>query len=441
VLFFFSRRVIKANSEPRCLVRDCLYQFLDHSVELQSRLKRVIEQHPVVSNAPFHELWKILLSALSTVPKVYVLFDALDELAVEEDDFIQCLLQLGQRRPESIKLAMTSRPLPYLQTSLKGSFLMNIRLTGSRVENDIATYINHRMTIQQERILTVEDETSIKGVICQRGQGLFLYARLMLDELLQHSSPVHEHLQHLPSSLQDMYVDLLHEHSSRSGASLCFQALLLSWVTHASRPLRVIELAALVNSRNDRGGLDNSQDAKHMVRTACGPLLEILDDETVQVIHHSFTEFLLDSSRGTTEPFGSGKWFPAVIPALVHRILTVSCVDYLMSGCFELWSINGRPTAINDHDMEKQRILMIRFHFLQYASHNLLYHAARYDALDAELILKFEAFFQYGSHDFESWKDFMFAKEAKMTPDHFHPLHVAAQVCNFFTNHPHILNY
>ena len=52
VLFFFSRRIIKSNSEPRNLVRDCLYQFLDHSISLQARLKGVIEQHPCCRQRP-----------------------------------------------------------------------------------------------------------------------------------------------------------------------------------------------------------------------------------------------------------------------------------------------------------------------------------------------------------------------------------------------------
>ena len=427
ILFFFSRRIIKSNSEPRFLVRDCLYQFLDHSVALQSRLKRVIEQHPVVGNVPFHELWRILLQALSAVPRVYVLLDALDELAVEEDGFLRCLLELGQIS-DSIKLLMTSRPLPHLQTVLKGPFLVNIRLAGRRVENDIATYITHRMAMQKQKVLTDEDQSAIRDVLCQKGQGLFLYARLMLDELLQQSTPVHEQLRQLPSSLEEMYVELLKEHSARSGASLNFQSLLLSWITHASRPLRVTELAALVNSFNDRGGLNDSQDTKPIVRTACGPLLEILDDETVQVIHHSFTEFLLDNSRvSATRPIGPGKWFPAFKPALVHRSMTLSCVDYLISGCFKSLSIDERPTAIDGRDMEKQRNLMVQFHFLQYASQNLIHHAKKCDALDAALASKLDRFFQYGSHNFETWKDFFFAKENEITPDDFHPLHIAAR--------------
>jgi ankyrin repeat protein len=427
VLFFFSRRILRSNSEPRYLVRDCLYQALNHSSLLQLRLKQVMEQHPEVEHVPFHELWKTLISVLTTIPKVYVVFDALDELAVEKDKVLDNLLDLGQKKPQSIKLIITSRPLLHLQTVLKGPFLVDLRLRGRMVERDIATYITHRITYQQERNLTVDDHSTVKDALCRKSRGLFLYARLMLDELLQQSSPVLSQLKKLPGSLGDMYADLLHDHSARSGVSLEFQSLLLSWVTHSSRALRLTELAALINSLGNRGGLKDSQDAKFMVLTSCGPLLEILEDETVQVIHHSFTEFLLDISRVVSKkPKESIKWFPPFLPSLVHRSLTSACVDYLLSACFDSWSVEDRQARRRPHGLGRHRDLMVRFHMLQYASQNWLYHAAKCDTFDAELFSKFDKFLRYGGHEYESWKDFWFSKE-ETTPDGFYPLHVAAQ--------------
>lgn len=175
----------------------------------------------------------------------------------------------------------------------------------------------------------------------------------MLDEVLQRSTPVHAHLQDLPGSLEDMYIGILRQHSFRSGASLHFQYLLLSWVTHASRPLRVTELTALVNFHGDRGGPNDLKNAKLMVRTSCGPLLEILEDETVQVIHHSFTKFLLYSgSRSAKETTESANWVSDFTPALIHRSLALSCIDYLASGCLESWSVDERR-ASNWDGLEK----------------------------------------------------------------------------------------
>lgn len=427
VLFFFARRILKSNCEPRYIVRDCLYQALDHSALLQSSLKRVMEQYPEVEHVPFKEIWRTLMTVLPTIPKVYIVIDALDELEVEQDEILDRLLELGQKKPQSIKLIMTGRPLPHLEKVLKGPSLIDLRLAGRMVERDVDTYITHRLTFQRERNLTIEDRSAIKDALCTKGRGLFLYARLTLDELLQQSSPVHSQLKQLPISLGDMYADLLHEHSARSGVSIEFQSLLLSWVIHSSRALRLTELAVLINSLGDRGGLKNSQDAKLMIRTSCGPLLEVLEDETVQVIHHSFTEFLLDIDRSSAKwSKESAKWFPAFIPSLVHRSLTSASIDYLLSGCFESWSVEDRQAEYRFHGLERHRDLMVRFPALQYTLQNWLHHAAKCDTFDVDLFSKLDKFLRYGSHEFESWKDFWFSEDGR-TPDGFYPLQVAAQ--------------
>ncbi|OGM45308.1 putative ankyrin repeat domain protein [Aspergillus bombycis] len=437
VLFFFARRIIKTNSEPRQLVQDCLYQLLGQSALLQARLKMLLALHPTVDSVPFHELWNLLLFGIDAVPKVYVLLDALDELAVENDGFLQSLQKLGQQSPKSIKLIITSRPEAYLQTALRGPFQNRIRLAGEMVDQDIATYIAHRLGYQQNNPAVAESQSVVQEKLSRKAQGLFLYARLMLDQiLLQSELPVKKHLQHLPSSMEEMYVSILHEHSSRSGASQHFQCWLLSWVTHACRPLRITELAALVNASSDRSGLSSSQDAKIMIRRSCGPLLEILDNETVQVIHHSFTEFLLDRNRNTeTTPTENSNWFPVLTPTSTHRSLTLLCVDYLLSGCFRSWSLSERPTKPADHEPDRKQ-LMVHFPFLQYASQNLLYHAAKCDSSDPEFILQLDALFQNEKHSFESWKDFIFAKMNQTVPDSFHPIHLAAQAgLSAYTQH------
>ncbi|KAJ5619208.1 hypothetical protein N7510_003192 [Penicillium lagena] len=429
VLFFFARRIIKSNSSPRQLAQDCLSQLLDYSIPLQVTLKKLHQQHSAVEGAPFEELWRSLLFALSTLPMVYLVFDALDELDTEQCGFFQCPYELGQQKPESIKLIMTSRPIPLLQNALRGAHIVRIRLEGGDIENDIATYLSQRLTNKQQSGLTPEDCSVVKEVLCRKARGLFLYARLMLDEIIYKQVAVREHLEHLPGSLEDMYVNLLHEHSIRSGASRNFQSWLLSCITHASRPLRATELAALINSRDDRSGLNASKDAKLMARTSCGPLLEILDNETVQVIHHSFTEFLLDRERkSAVEPPQSDKWFPALSPILIHENLTISCIDYLLSGCFESWSVSDRSENLKYcYDHSTERSLMVQFPFLKYGSQNLLYHAAKCKIMTKELMLKLDGLCQYGNHAFESWKDFMLIHKAEGIPDKFRVLHMAGQ--------------
>ncbi|KAJ9217896.1 hypothetical protein DTO166G4_287 [Paecilomyces variotii] len=427
VVFFFARRIIKSNSHPQNLVRDCLYQLLDHSIPLKARLKDLRKQNSSIEYTPFQELWRAFLFALSTLPRAYVVFDALDELAVEQNGFLTLLLELAQMSSQSIKLIITSRPVSHLVDALRGPSLGLIRLTKRAVESDIATYIDQRLVQQEQSPFTEEQRVRIKETICQKAQGLFLYSRLMLDQLMQPSTtPVDRHLPRLPESLEDMYVNLLHEYATRSSAGLPFQSWLLSWITHSTRPLRVTELAALALSTPDRAGLKNDQDAKLMVRTACGPLLEILENETVQVIHHSFTEFLLDGHRPSANESNSNAWFPAFAPTATHRSLTLSIINYLLSGCFTSWEFDWREYGGNGFEKPHHEV-MLQFPFLQYAVQNLLDHAASCDVEDLELMQTLDRLFDTDPETFNAWLDFWFASMAEHVPEDFKPIHVAAR--------------
>lgn len=98
-----------------------------------------------------------------------------------------------------------------------------------------------------------------------------------------------------------MYTTLLKEHSIRSGVPHDLQIVILQWVTHASRPLRLLEAAEIIRSTAEWKSLGSVQEIKDTIRSACGPLLTILPDETLQVIHHSFTEFLVADTRSSTD--------------------------------------------------------------------------------------------------------------------------------------------
>jgi nucleoside-triphosphatase THEP1 len=203
VLFFFFRHIIMSNRSPQSLMRDCLFQLLDHSPSLQSNLKNVMAGHPNVDGVPSDELWKCFSSALSGMDKVYCVIDALDEMELGQEKFLAGLLDLGRRHPSSVKLALTSRQLPYLEVHLKGSCLVDLRLDRRNVDRDIATYISHRLKHSHVN-LTCQEALDIKEAICERGKGLFLYARLMMDQCLQEPKHFMSQLDMLPDGLGNM---------------------------------------------------------------------------------------------------------------------------------------------------------------------------------------------------------------------------------------------
>lgn len=202
-----------------------------------------------------------------------------------------------------------------------------------------------------------------------------------------------------------------------------FQVTILRWVTHSSRPLRLLELAAMLDSLNNE---KKGKDAKSIVRAACGPLLEILEDETVSVIHHSFTEFLTDSSRERRKAPGSvHPQFPVISPPTTHRCLAVTCLRYLTSGCLSNWALEPRREDGEDynHCVVTHQSIHLQQPFLGYAVSSWYFHIEKMGEIDQRLCSILDTFMQVGNHDFKAWLDLVgrgpiFEKTL--------PLHVAA---------------
>ncbi|KAL8982041.1 MAG: hypothetical protein Q9205_003344 [Flavoplaca limonia] len=144
-----------------------------------------------------------------------------------------------------------------------------------------------------------------------------------MDEILANAkiANIEALLGSLPMGMDEMYTTLLSEYSRRSGVDAEIQRLVLQWITHVIRPLRLLEVAELVLSISTEYG--SIQETKITIRSACGPLLTVLPYETLQVIHHSFTEFLIDTARN------SG--YPAFEAEDVHTDAAVTSINYIRS--------------------------------------------------------------------------------------------------------------
>jgi hypothetical protein len=436
VLSFFFRQIIATNQDFKSLVKDWISMSLDDSPLLQARMKTFIDHRRTLDSITTNELWQELIHALVSMPKVYCIVDALDEMDIDQQKFLENLVNLGKRKPTSIKLLMTSRPLPRIETFMKDPSMLQIRLERSKVDTDIAVYVTHQLNLQPNA--GVELRTAIKDAVGEKSQGSFLYARLMVTEVLdhlQHLTPdivsIRKSLDWLPNSLEDMYNGMLLDHSLRSCVPQDLQLSILQWVTHSTRPLRLLELASMLDSKNrPTNASDSKQDTKAIVRAACGPLLEILDDETVTVIHHSFTEFLIDPDR-ISRPSSDDRHpqFPIINPLETHKTMAITCLNYL-SGRLKPWKLRENMETRNDGYFVPPIIssvtedLKMQEPFFDYASNNWYVHVREYSSIDQELFSKLDEFMNFDNHQFKAWVDIVWPYirgKSKVLP-----LHVSA---------------
>ncbi|KAF3280546.1 hypothetical protein TWF970_002762 [Orbilia oligospora] len=382
VLYFFFRQIIDANHSAAAALRDWLAQICVLSPKLQMKIMDYIGESQNLSTVSIAELWNLLRDALSHLPKSYIVVDALDEMDQNQglEPFLQALSELGEWRPSKIKIIMTSRPIARIEKCLRNAKILDIRLEESAVDVDIVTYVRHRLKNSK---ISKDAQAKIEAAVPGKANGLFLFAKLALDAVLQPNANVDVVIQQLAKDLNNIYTDLLKDHSRRSGIPSSTQLLILQSVTHATRPLRLLEIADMVNFINNKEHGEEKNDLKAMkdlVRTACGPLLEILPDETVSVIHHSFTEFLNGSTRQSD---ASG--FPILESEHTHNRLALVCLSYLQT-CV------GDPENTPVFKSYSKNKLHLLPPFTQYAARNWHVHVkksalAGYDQTEAHAVL------------------------------------------------------
>ncbi|KAK4465124.1 ankyrin-2 [Cladorrhinum samala] len=372
VLYFFFRQIIDANHKPGQLLRDWLDQIIEYSPPLQRELKAYMDSsgsmYPSIQSFGMDTLWKHLKTALSHMQRVYLVADALDEMDTGNDEFLQTLARLGSWKPAQVKVLITSRPVSSVEVPLREAkaSMLHVRLEERFVDLDIATFVERALGTSSS--ITPDQQTLIKAAVPGRANGLFLYAKLAMDAFLEPGANVQQVLEALPADLNTMYTDLLQEHRRRSGVPDDIQLLILSWVTHATHPLRLLEMAEIILVTYDKpeGIQRDIKAAKDLVRTACGPLLEILPDETVSVVHHSFTEYL----RGSTRSAADSASFPILDPGQTHERLALSCLKYLRSGCLDASMEEGDDWTARDREDERRKEYIARrleFPFFEYA--------------------------------------------------------------------------
>lgn len=423
VLYFFFRQIINANHEPVAALRDWLCQILPFSPPLQVRMRdEYLRKERRIESLAVSDLWKDLKFAMSAFPKVYCVIDALDEMDKGNDDFLDSLAKLGQWRPANVKVLITARPVIAVESPLRHLNIPHVRLDDRLVDMDIAAYVRHRL---RNSSIPREHWDLVIGAVPGRANGIFLYAKLAMDAFIERGADPKMVLEKLPADLNVMYNDLLCDHAKRSNVPAEFQRLILQFVTHATRPLRLLEVVEMAKASHVPFQGHSLKQIKDLVRAACGPLLQILHDETVSVVHHSFTEFLKGSTRSKHL---NDSAYPILEAGPTNKRLAIACMDYLTSGCLDELEIKMRSKGDEFYEPKKsqQSHTRLQFPFLEYAAANWYIHTRRAVLAGADMssfYLSLDNFFA-NKHRLLGWLDIDWPENVIQG---LTPLHAAAR--------------
>ena len=198
VLYIFCQAGDPEKQEITCILRTILAQLLLVDQSLYETLDPLYIQSGRAKADSYVEVYNAILLALSKTKetKLLVFIDALDECQKCED-LVQALFGFQERVRNRISLIFTSRPMP-----LDFTFGASLMIEQEASNIPIRRYVQHRVS----EMATIPDKalkTKVIEQICAATDNLWLYARLMLDEVqkLPSTGLIERHLSKIPQGL------------------------------------------------------------------------------------------------------------------------------------------------------------------------------------------------------------------------------------------------
>ena len=306
---------------------ECLLQAYETSVKYG---------RPYISQADTPEF--IVEELISVYEQTIVVIDGLDEMA-EPDSTIEALLKLS-KQSESLRIVFLSRPIPVIRKKLQ--HLPQIALSPAELKQDIRSYVLKKS--EDIPLDEVAGRESIVNDICTKAEGMFLWARMVMDDLSAATSLSHiqDILAQCPPGLYGMYSHFLRGLAAQSPERQRLTRDILRWVVCAARPLTVEELQSALATTLEG---DNEKPFRSVVIEACSPFVIVsTNGGFVRPVHHSVREFLVQETsplrlEGTISSF-------FVPPKETHAELALRCAKYVntnSSGWPETWTASSNP--------------------------------------------------------------------------------------------------
>jgi hypothetical protein len=395
ISFFFNARGENIEKETIGTYRSLLLQLLEHIPALQNTLDLTLAGFSSPNISPEHQ-WSIeplkalLEQAIQGLGKStgICFIDALDEcddaMVWDMLQFFEHIGKLVVSKGISFQVCFSSRHYPNI-TITRG---LELELEGQEGHTqDITNYVETELKIGKSKIAQ-----QVRAKLQEKASGIFMWVVLVVRILNKESARgkdfnLQRKLQEIPADLFELFLNILtrdsydkdyaHEKDGDKAALIsCIQ-----WVLFANQPLSPEQLYHAILSGIQPEALTGwdpkeiTEDViKRFILDSSKGLVEATKSKkpTVQFIHESVRDFLLkENSLNKVWPeLGSN------FDGRSHESLKQCCANYININDA---TFSGIPDEFSQLTREQvadmRRPVMQAFPLLEYAVHNVLYHA------------------------------------------------------------------
>ena len=380
ISFFFNARGEDLEKSTLGMYRSLLYQILNMFPYLQTVLdclRPTVPREGETYRWEKDDLQNLFAAAVENLGqrRLMCFIDALDEC--EEDqirDLVAFLEHLGRLATSSrihFYVCLSSRHYPHI--SIENGVEMTLEDQEDHVL-DITKYLNGTLKAGRGK-----QSEQIKEELLRRSSGVFLWVVLVVQILNKEYDHGRIHglrkrLGELPDGLEKLFEEIL----TRDQENMEELILCLQWILYAERPLRQEEVYYAILSGTDPEALTSTpseeittQDMERFILSCSKGLAETtrLKARTVQFIHESVREFLLGKN-------GFNKLRLELGCGLSHDRLKQCCYNCMMIDTSAFLPSNMElPVASSEEAKGLRKTVSQELPFLDYAVHNVLYHA------------------------------------------------------------------
>ncbi|KAL2147650.1 hypothetical protein VTI28DRAFT_8104 [Corynascus sepedonium] len=294
VIYHFCTYSYPSSTSYEQILRSLLLQLLRKDGDLVSHVYNecVLEKKSPTLSVLEH-LLQILLTSLSSEPS--------------QTEVVSLMNQVSSNSSSSestiCKVLVSSRPTNILSKRLGRKTTLSLTDEKVALEEAIRQYASHRLQSLHQKFsqldIRADELREVENGVARKADGMFLYARLVLDYLATNiffsGEEVRTSINHLPEKLTDFYRRILTQILAHLDArSVERIKCILGWVAFSKRPLKKVEFLSAVSFSSGEHNITNL--APKYILDICEPLVEERRDSTLAFIHVSVKNFIQSSS-------------------------------------------------------------------------------------------------------------------------------------------------
>ncbi|KAL3477934.1 hypothetical protein BJX99DRAFT_225121 [Aspergillus californicus] len=330
--FFYCNEKVEMKTSAIAVLRGILLQLVRKHSELVPYCHAKMKSSLSPTLSDLSTAHTLIETFCIRIPHLYIIVDGLDECEEGRKDVLETFKSLIKKKetysPGTLRILFLSRPMPEIKAAVPEAAILALGPEHNMI--DIQRYCQRRTRELEKFEFSNEILNEAVDRICTRADGMFLFAKLVMNNLAKQPTRRSFHTEigaaRLPKEINEAYTRIMQRlEKELSKEQLKYTKLLLGWLVCSKRPLKwtEIQLVSSVDMEKLEGSNQFDKDLKIQdnVEDLCGSLVQVLKGNRVELVHSTARLFIEKRSD--------------INLAAAECDLTLRCLRYLTLGIFK----------------------------------------------------------------------------------------------------------